>query len=672
MEFEFSNMRFKTDEAGKITLNGLPLSEVQLAGGAHPTANFNLCIGTSEAASLRYVSHEFCSDRLCVVEQNERIEVVTSFIFYGETNGVAVEKTIKNISDAAVKIETAATLVLGGAGVGAALENADKTYFTKFVQSHHAECQPRRFSLFDFGFFQSYARNFKKLSCANIGSWSTKEELPQGIIENEQTSEFFMFEIESNHNWYYELSATGEEFYLALCGNSSPAHRYLKTLAPGETYACARVAVCYGKFLNETLCEMTKYRRHIAGKCAADDNLPVIFNEYMHLSWDSPNEAKTKLYAPKVAEAGAEYYVIDCGWHDDMEDGVWVYPYMGRWRESRKNFPHGVRAITDYIRSLGMKAGLWIEPEIVGEKCEEMLAYYDDDCFLKRNGERIRVGEKYILDFRAEKVRAYLTETIRRMVEDYGADYIKMDYNVDAGFVDGEFEEERRAYLAWADDLRSRFKNVLFETCSSGGMRMDYETLKHFSIVSTSDQIRDFLYPYIAANVLSAVLPEQAAVWSYPVSSESIGGEADGASVTAEKVVLNMVNAFLGRMHLASNLTKLSAENFALVKEGVKYSKKLAKIKKTALPYFPLGFTDFSKDTVACGLKANENGKEKLYLAVWVLRGNKVAVIPVAGAKTANAAYPKNLPTEYDLSGGVLTVKFTGSNSARFFEIEFF
>lgn len=672
MEFEFSNLRFKTDEAGKITLNGLPLSEVQLAGGAHPTVNFNLCIGTSEAASLRYVSHEFCSDRLCVVEQNERIEVVTSFIFCGETNGVAVEKTIKNISDAAVKIETAATLVLGGAGVGAALENADKTYFTKFVQSHHAECQPRRFSLFDFGFFQSYARNFKKLSCANIGSWSTKEELPQGIIENEQTSEFFMFEIENNHNWYYELSATGEEFYLALCGNSSPAHRYLKTLAPGETYACARVAVCYGKFLNETLGEMTKYRRHIAGICAADDNLPVIFNEYMHLSWDSPNEAKTKLYAPKVAEAGAEYYVIDCGWHDDMEDGVWVYPYMGRWRESRKNFPHGVRAITDYIRSLGMKAGLWIEPEIVGEKCEEMLAYYDDDCFLKRNGERIRVGEKYILDFRAEKVREYLTETIRRMVEDYGADYIKMDYNVDAGFVDGEFEEERRAYLAWADDLRSRFKNVLFETCSSGGMRMDYETLKHFSIVSTSDQIRDFLYPYIAANVLSAVLSEQAAVWSYPVSSESIGGEADGASVTAEKVVLNMVNAFLGRMHLASNLTKLSAENFALVKEGVKYSKKLAKIKKTALPYFPLGFTDFSKDTVACGLKANENGKEKLYLAVWVLRDNKVAVIPVAGAKTANAAYPKNLPTEYDLSGGVLTVKFTGSNSARFFEIEFF
>ena len=134
-----------------------------------------------------------------------------------------------------------------------------------------------------------------------------------------------------------------------------------------------------------------------------------------------------------------------------------------------------------------------------------------------------------------------------------------------------------------------------------------------------------------------------------------------------------MVNAFLGRMHLASDLTKLSAENFALVKEGVEYSKKLAKIKKTALPYFPLGFTDFSKDTVACGLKASENGKEKLYLAVWALRGNKKAAIPVAGAKAAKVAkvaYPKNLPTEFEFGGGVLTLRFNESNSARFFEIE--
>lgn len=115
IEFQFNNYNFKVDEkSGRLRLNGFPLSEIQLAGGARPSLSHNLCIGASESASLRYVSHEIKGARLCVVEQNERIEVVTLFISYGETNRVAVEKTIKNISGVAVKIETAATLVLGG------------------------------------------------------------------------------------------------------------------------------------------------------------------------------------------------------------------------------------------------------------------------------------------------------------------------------------------------------------------------------------------------------------------------------------------------------------------------------------------------------------------------------------------------------------------------------
>ena len=59
------------------------------------------------------------------------------------------------------------------------------------------------------------------------------------------------------------------------------------------------------------------------------------------------------------------------------------------------------------------------------------------------------------------------------MVRDYGADYIKLDYNVDSGFVDGDFDEERAAYLSWVDGLKKEFPETLFETCSSGGMRMD-------------------------------------------------------------------------------------------------------------------------------------------------------------------------------------------------------
>ena len=218
-----------------------------------------------------------------------------------------------------------------------------------------------------------------------------------------------------------------------------------------------------------------------------------------------------------------------------------------------------------------MKPGLWIEPEIVGIRCEEMLNYYDDDCFLQRNGHRIAVMNRYFLDYRNEKVRAYMSETIRRMVEDYGADYIKLDYNEDLGigtdkdsdsFGEG-LEQCARAYLCWIDEMRARFPHVLFETCSSGGMRMDYETLKHFSIISTSDQVHYRNYPYIAANITASALPEQAGVWSYPVDVDLFDPnhpEKTNARVTRERVVFNMVNAMLTRIHLSCNVFKLTEQ----------------------------------------------------------------------------------------------------------------
>lgn len=443
------------------------------------------------------------------------------------------------------------------------------------------------------------------------------------------------------------------------------------------------VALCQGKGLNEVIGEITKYRRHIKGRCEVDDGLPAIFNEYMHLSWDSPDEENTKKTARVVAETGVEYYVIDCGWHNE-DPGFEVYPYVGQWRESKTRFPHGIRAITDYIRSLGLKAGLWIEPEIVGWKCEEMLGYYDD-CFITRRGKRVATMGRYFLDFRNQKVIDYMSETIRRMVEDYGADYIKTDYNQDLGvgtdkdsdsYGDG-LEQCSKAYLGWIDDMRRTYPNVLFETCSSGGMRMDYETLKHFSIISTSDQTDYRKYPYIAGNILSAVLPEQAAVWSYPVAvgiepntKIAITKEWVEKNISKEQVIMNMINSFLGRMHLASDLSELSDEKFVLVKEGVDYYKKLSVIKTSLLPFFPIGFTDFSKRFVCTGLKTSF-GQEKIYLAVWNMKGEREKSVFIGNRfKNIVCSYPeKQSEVAFTLEDGLLKLRFSEDYQARFFEI---
>lgn len=669
--FRVENERIYIKQFADVAENreGLPFTELQFGGRDHPSNVASKSVRCSETDSLRYVSHNIEENALTVTQANERCEVKTYFKAFNDTAAVQIYSEVKNISNAPISVELLSSFVVCGLFGGR--KDVDKTYFTKFTQGHHCECQPRRFSLEDYGFNAYVDGGEMCLTKKNIGSWSAKEELPQGILEYE--NKFLMFQIENNNHWQYTVSAQrGElELYLgggsAFCGNESPELMTNESMRmPPATLAC-------GDSLDSVVGEMTKYRRHIAGKCKADENLPVIFNEYMHLSWDSPTEENTRKIAPVAAKAGVEYYVIDCGWHNE-EDGDKVYPYVGQWKESKARFPHGVRAITDYIRSLGMKAGLWIEPEIIGVKCDEMLKFYDEDCFLHRNGKRVAVMGRYFLNFHAEKVINYLSETIRRMAEDYGAQYIKMDYNQDIGVCDESLVADRATYIDWIDAMRSRFPDVLIETCSSGGMRVDYETLKHFSLVSTSDQTDYRLYPYIAGNILSAVLPEQAAIWNYPV--------ADGGAITAtfahdaawvqkhisdEQIAMNAINAMFGRMHLASHIELLSGEQLSLVQEGIAYYNKLTPIKKKALPYFPLGFTRFGATNAVCGLKA----RNKIYLAVWNLSQEKEICVPILEKiRAVKVGFPQSLETQFSFTQTELVVRFKEKCAARVFEIE--
>ena len=669
--------RFGKVEGGAITdrMYLYSFQEVQIAGEMKETHMGVKLASSSEGRRMKYVSHSISGNVLTVTGRTDKIEAKTVFTYYEDTSAVRIRTEYTNVSDGEIVLEDASSIKIAGFGKNG-IYSADHLKYYTFTQSHHVECQPRVKSFFEYGMYHGCVESQKRISFANVGSWSTKEQLPQGIIEDTEEGYLLMFEIESNNSWYYEIADNCKEYYLYLGGGNLSNTGWAKTLGSGETYVTPSVALAFGADLNEVLGEMTKYRRHIKGTAKSDRELPAIFNEYMHLSWDNPTAETTAKYAPAVAKTGVKYYVIDCGWHNE-EDGNKVYPYVGQWRESKARFPEGVRKTTDYLRSLGMKAGLWIEPEIIGHLCEDMLKYYTDDCFLTRYGRKIASHGRYFLDYRHPTVREYMTETIRRMVEDYGADYIKLDYNQDIGigtdknadsFGEG-LESISKAYLSWIDEIRTRFPEVIFETCSSGGMRMDYETLSHFSLISTSDQVSYKKYPYIAANILSAVLPEQAAVWSYPVSQiPNFEKESVEGGVTDEVVALNMINSFLGRMHLASHLELLSDDKIALIREGVEYYDTLTEGKLRALPYLPMGFADFRDTAFASGYKVD--GKH-LYLAVWNLGGDKPLEIKLdATIKSCKVGYPANLPTDYTTLGDTLTVKFDTEYMARFFEIE--
>lgn len=492
MNFEFYGLHFR-EKNGILTAGvfgeadcDIPVSDIRIAGENISTQTPAKQPFAPESRALRFVKEERKNDRLTVMQENEFCRTETVFERHG--GGVSVCVQVENISGRELVLENVAVLNLSGISFA----RRENTYIYRFYNSHHCECQPRRISLDQAGLFETGHRTYKRICGLNAGSWPCKEELPQAILEDEENQKFFLFQIESCGGWYWEIAENnGGKLYLTLSGGNFSFTNWKKRLAPGEKYSSRKVSFCVGESLNDVIQKMTLYRRDTAKFSAADSGLPVIFNEYMYFSWDSPDEEKTRALVPVAAACGADIYVIDCGWHDEV-DGTKIYPYVGKWRESKTRYPHGVKNITDYIRSFGMKAGLWIEPEVVGSLSGEE---YPEDAYIRTNGRRVLVAGRYFLDYRHPEVRRRMSNAIARMVEEYGAQYIKVDCNQDCGVgteVESDscgegLEQTSEAFWEWLQEQREKYPSVIFESCASGGMRTDWQSLRVSSVMSASD-----------------------------------------------------------------------------------------------------------------------------------------------------------------------------------------
>ena len=104
------------------------------------------------------------------------------------------------------------------------------------------------------------------------------------------------------------------------------------------------VGVCNADFA-KAMGQLTKYRRMIRRNNKDNENLPVIFNDYMNCLFGDPTTEKELPLIDAAAEAGCEYFVIDAGWY---APGLW-WDSVGEWQECRERFPGGIKEVTDYI-----------------------------------------------------------------------------------------------------------------------------------------------------------------------------------------------------------------------------------------------------------------------------------------------------------------------------------
>lgn len=597
------------------------------------------------------------------------LEVVSHMQFF---DGIAVIRSwteVTNNGKEAQGLEYVSSFALNGIDKEGMQEFDEKMELSIPHNGWQKELCWKTYSLKELGLSVSQSqimhRSSKTIGIGNTGNWSTKEYIPMGYLHNKEMNASLYWQIEHNGSWYWEISDQDGHVYLKLSGPNEHHNHWWKNLQPGETFVTVPVSVGsrIGGF-DEAMGELTKYRRRIRRANEDNENLKIIFNDYMNCLFGDPTTAKEIPLIDKAAEAGCEYYCVDCGWYSD---GFW-WDGVGEWLPSKERFPGGFKEVMEYIRSKGMIPGVWLEIEVMGIKCPKADKVPDDWYFI-RHGKKVYDRSRYQLDFRNPAVRAHATEVIDRLVTEYGVGYIKMDYNIEPGigtelnadsFGDGLLGHNR-AYLEWLDRIFEKYPGLIIENCSSGGLRMDYAMLSRYSIQSTSDQEDYVRYATIAANSPSAVTPEQSAIWSYPLT--------DGDN---EEVIYNMVNAILLRIHQSGHLVNLSKQRMSYVKEALDYYKSIRKEIKNALPYWPLGISDYKDPWVSLGLRTE--GVD--YLAVWRRNSQSgVVSIPVKHLKDkkveVKCGYPKKVPCSWhwNQEAGELTVELPERISARVFEI---
>jgi alpha-galactosidase len=515
----------------------------------------------------------------------------------------------------------------------------------------------------EMGFVENERTSWSEAQAGSIGSWSTERYLPMAMVENMLLGLTWFWQIEHNGSWYWELSNisardnNADDVYAYLGGPDDLHSAAWKSLKPGETYETVPVAVgCVQGGFVEAVGALTRYRRVACEKLRENNSrCSVIFNDYMNCLWGDPTEERELPLIAAAAKAGCEYFVIDAGWYADIKED-WS-PTIGSWQPSSSRWPRGLKFVLDQIKRNGMIPGLWLEPEVAGAK--SLLAEKPDNWFFVRHGKRVLKNSRYLLDFRNPEVRVYLDHVIARLVNDYGVGYIKMDYNVDSlqgtelsadSFGQGLLEHNR-AHIAWLDNLLSRYPNLVIENCGSGGGRMDYAMLSHLQIQSMTDQEDYLKLPAILVGASAAVLPEQLAVWSYPLTNS----DADQAS-------FNMVTAMMCRIHQSGHLDSLSPQAWPQVAEGIRiYKDLLRKSIPDALPFYPLGLPDVtdSQKPVALGMRS----QSRTLLAIWRIDGPAKTDVPWT-MPDPTVLYPVDLGVKATTSKGSLNVEFPRTRMA--------
>ncbi len=371
----------------------------------------------------------------------------------------------------------------------------------------------------------------------------------------ERSGRWLFFGLATFGNWRLRMTAAGEVVFAydqaMLSGELAPGERIDvggAIAARADSFDALTQAVC--KALRKTLPQT----RMDAGL--------VSWNHWWRYEDAEVTEDVVLENARLARDMGVGLIVLDAGWFGDPQTEADWTKLRGDWdRVNTQRFPHGLAWLARQIHAMGMKFGLWVEPEGMGERSRLRRAHPEWEA---RRGDGL--PQPYLC-LGAQGAKAWLLEQLCALVEETQADYLKLDFNVDPGLGCDRADHghqpgmglyaHMRHYTQALDALRARYPQLIVENCSSGGMRLDLTMLAHtdVSFLSDPDESAHSLQVFLG---LSFLPPERLLHWAWSQTRAYEDGSCAFPPLAHERLCAHAGAAMLHPFGFSRDLTGMT------------------------------------------------------------------------------------------------------------------
>lgn len=343
-------------------------------------------------------------------------------------------------------------------------------------------------------------------------------------------------------------------------------------LEPGESFYSPEAAMTCGIGFNSLSWNFHRLvRDNIIRGPHKYEPRPVLINNWEATYFDFDGEKLINI-AKQAAELGVEMLVLDDGWFSTRFDDSHG---LGDWEVNQEKLGMTIAEISKAVNDLGLKFGLWIEPEMVSEDTK-LYKEHPDWTFMVPGRKPTVSRYQLVLDFSRKEVVDHILNAISKVIEENNVQYVKMDMNRSVADVYTATEGwQNRGTIMYKyvlgvydflERLLERFPHLLIEGCCGGGGRFDMGMLYYTPQIWVSDN----------TDAIERIRIQYGTSFAYPVSAQGAHVSASPNHQTGRtcNIVTRGIVAQNGTFGYELDLNTLPEEEKEIVKQQIKDYKK--------------------------------------------------------------------------------------------------